>query len=71
MSSYPSGYRLPYSPTDHYLDLVRGLFIWSISKGNPNILIDIVHSYFMFKHDELKHKIVFGPNLGGVDLVLI
>ncbi|MBW3520328.1 S8/S53 family peptidase [Flavobacterium sp. NKUCC04_CG] len=66
MSSYPNDYRLPYSFTNHYLDLVRAPFAWSITKGNPDILVGVADSYFTFKHEELKNKIVRDLNIGQV-----
>ncbi len=64
MNSHPNDYSLPNSNTNHYLDLVRAPFAWSITKGDSNILVGVADSYFTFKHEELKNKIVEDLNPG-------
>ena len=37
---------------------------WSVTKGDPNILIGIADSYFTYSHEDLANKLVdiIGPN---------
>jgi len=49
------------------LDMIQASCAWTITKGNPNILIGIADTEFETTHDDLKNKIagIYGPVSGG------
>src|SRR5690606_16425422 len=46
------------------LMLVRAPWAWTITKGNPNILVGISDTKFDFSHEELAGKVDYYINLG-------
>ena len=60
---YPNDFMLPDGSPNDYLELIRTPLAWSITKGDPDILIGIVDSWFNTVHEELADKIVgiYGP----------
>ena len=55
---YPNDFMLPDGSPNDYLELIRAPLAWSITKGDPNILISIADSWFNTVHEELANKIV-------------
>ncbi len=67
LASHPNDYMI-HPPTrlerNNYLELIRAPLAWSITKGDPNILIGVADSYFTYSHEDLSNKLVdiIGPN---------
>lgn len=67
LCSHPNDYMI-HPPTrlerNNYLELIRAPLAWSITKGDPNILIGIADTYFTYSHEDLANKLVdiIGPN---------
>src|SRR5690606_33871870 len=61
----PNDYMLPSDVPNDYLELIRAPLAWSVTKGDPNILVGVADSWFNTVHEELANKIVGiygGPN---------
>lgn len=54
----PDDYMLPNGEPNDYLELIRAPMAWSVTKGNPAILVGVADSWFNTVHEELTDKIV-------------
>src|SRR5690606_22106114 len=62
----PNDYMLPSDEPNDYLELIRAPLAWSVTKGNPNILVGVADSWFNTVHEELANKMA-GIHLNNID----
>lgn len=56
--AYPNDFMLPDDTPNDYLELIRAPLAWSVTKGDPNMLIGIADTWFNTVHEELANKMV-------------
>src|SRR5690554_4726311 len=54
----PDDYMFPNGDPNDYLELIRAPLAWSVTKGDPNILVGVADSWFNTVHEELANKMV-------------
>jgi len=54
----PDDYMFPNGDPNDYLELIRAPLAWSITKGDPNILVGVADTWFNTVHEELENKII-------------
>src|SRR5690606_3725659 len=52
----PNDYMLPSDEPNDYLELIRAPLTWSVTKGDPNILVGVDDTWFNTVHEELENK---------------
>src|SRR5690554_2210777 len=53
----PNDYFLPSDEPNDYLELIRAPLAWSVTKGNPNILVGVADTWFDTVHEELANNL--------------
>lgn len=56
--NFPNDYNLPNGKPNDYLELIRAPLAWTLTTGNPNVLVGVSDTYFTLSHEELANKIV-------------
>ncbi len=54
----PDDYYLPDGSSNDYLELINAPQAWSLTIGNPDIIVGVSDTYFTFSHEELSNKII-------------
>src|SRR5690606_2129284 len=52
----PNDYMFPNGDPNDYLELIKAPLAWSVTKGDPNILVGIADTWFNTVHEELANK---------------